>query len=49
MGQAVGADAELALSSELFDLRAELVLKLFDAHLSDAQFSLLLRQLLMWC
>jgi phosphohistidine swiveling domain-containing protein len=35
--------------SELFDLLAELVLKLFDAHLSDAQFSLLLRQLLMWC
>ena len=35
--------------SELFGLLAELVLKLFDAHLSDAQFSLLLRQLLMWC
>jgi pyruvate,orthophosphate dikinase len=34
--------------SELFGLLAELVLKLFDAHLSDAQFSLLLRQLLMW-
>jgi phosphohistidine swiveling domain-containing protein len=35
--------------SELFGLLAELVLKLFDAHLSDAQFSLLLRQLLTWC
>ncbi len=35
--------------SELFGLLAELVLKLLDGPLSDAQFSLLLRQLLMWC
>jgi pyruvate, orthophosphate dikinase len=35
--------------SELFGLLAELVLRLLDGPLSDAQFSLLLRQLLMWC
>ena len=35
--------------AELFGLLAELVLKLLDGPLSDAQFSLLLRQLLMWC